>query len=210
MIHAKVIQYDPSDHYNGIFKYLSEETGQEDLLTSKIIEFNVSSESNIPDHSDLGFVLGYNNSRHKNYYITGTEHQNAWFEVDFKQNRIIPYGYFYKAHSKDFFDQFELLGSINQKNWFELDSRNNSEFINLNESEHGLQEKYFECNKNFYRTFRYLRIQTHGNRTYQGYGIAIFGLEFYGKIQPFINISQITQINSICITFFTIFIHRKC
>ena len=204
MIRQKTILYEEPNYYNGIFKYLSNETKVENLLSSGVIEFSVLHESQHEDHSDYGFILGYNNTNHKNYYITGTTGPEQWFQVDFKMNRIIPYGYFYRAHWKDFYDRFELIGSYNLNDWFVLDSRNNTEFEGYGDTNITLIDMYFECNQPIYKPFRYLRIQPYGNRTYKGYGIAIFGLEFYGIIKPYTHNTAAIPINNIRIFHFSI------
>ena len=180
MIREHTLFYDKSKPYNGIFKYISEESHQPNILSANLIKFKVLSESTNPDHDVFDVILGINNENHNNYYITGSNPEGQWFQIDFIKNAVVPFGYLYKANGKDFFEKFEILGSNDENSWETLDSREN-EFGNNDDSH---KQVYYQCNQNIFLPFRYLRFQTYGKRSFENYGIAIFGLEFYGSIRP--------------------------
>ena len=179
MIPEHTIFYNKGGEYNGIFAYISKESQQENILSANLVSFSVSKRGSI-DHDNLDVILGINNENHNNYFITAGDTENQWFQVDFLKNQVVTFGYFYSAHAKDYFEHFELLGSNNQENWTVLDSRN-SEFDNKSNN---MKNLYFECNQNTYLPFRYLRLQTHGERGFGQYGVAIYGFEFFGSIRP--------------------------
>ena len=179
MIREHTIFYNENDNYNGIFKYISNEYNENNILSANLVRFSAI---DIPtdSHNNFEVILGINNEDRSTYFITRVGIENPWFQVDFLRNQVVTYGYFYRANAKDFFEHFELLGSNDQENWETLDSRNDE----YSDYDNSMKDVYFECNQKIYLPFRYLRLQTHGPRGYEQPGLAIFGLEIYGSIRP--------------------------
>ena len=172
MVRESTIFYNNSK-WEGIFHYLSVETKQEDIYKSGIIKFTPQS----PSNHDFSLALGINNPNRTKYYGTCNQPQNQSFQIDFINNRIVVFGYVYKTRGWDYFDEFGLLGSNNGNEWTLLDWRTKP----YNDTK--LHDDYFECTEREYSSYRYIKFQTQGNRTNEEYGIAIFGLEFFGSIR---------------------------
>ena len=173
MVKESTIFYNNSK-WEGIFHYLSVETKQENIYKSGVIKFSPDKPS---AHGDFSLALGINNTNRVTYYAVNSDKPNTSFQIDFRSNRVVLFGYVYKATGWDFFDEFGMLGSNNGNDWTLLDWRERTHDDNV------LYDDYFQCSKREYSAYRYIKFQTTGERNNTGYGISIFGLEFFGSIR---------------------------
>ena len=103
--------------------------------------------------------------------------ENQYFSVDFKNSKILLENYTYRAHSIDFQEKWQILGSNDNVNW---------EIIcfptGFTQPAYAYHTFNFPCKaKKPYRIIKYLSIM----HRYSGdHRITFYGLEFFGKYYP--------------------------
>ena len=180
------IPFDSNKPFNGAFKYIQNVTQQNDIVFYNYIRVSVPSAIN-----------QYISDPITN--ITATTHawesqpkEGSWYEIDFLENCFHLEKYVLRAHSHDFFEEWNMLGSNDGVHYDTVDhvsgfkEPSGNTFVN----------QFFECsNPLTKRIFRYV---PKGPRFYQHneYASVIHKLEFYGKFTKYcVNNLKCTQTN---------------
>jgi len=107
---TKLLAYDGNNELDGIFKYLRDESGVANIVSSKIISLSGTSED--VDH-EYEIAIGINNEYGKRYWRTKeTDLQNCFYEIDFNRNRVTLGLITINNLEFDFYESYEIYGAI--------------------------------------------------------------------------------------------------
>ena len=169
--------------FDGIFKYIAKIAKYKEIHSKRDIKLSVSSNWSA-ETKKMVYPLGYGNEDYSNYW-TSDGIKDQWYQIDFRRMKVSIDSYDYKAYSYDFFSEWRLLGSNDEYTWKAIDISKTASYP----AKDSFESKHIICNQNVKEAFSYIRLQVSGNRNRGDLYFAIYGLEFYGRVYLYNQVS---------------------
>lgn len=172
MIKSAFVPYNKSEPLNGIFSYLKNESGVNDIVGKRIISLSGSSEDASENHPYC-YALGINITTTYQYWRTiSTSEENQYFVVDFLKSRVSLSDINIWVTQYDIFQSYKIYGSTGSSKFSLIGTyttlENHTDF------------RHVKMPIDKIGVYRAIKIVPQGKRNSGDYRFVIHRLDFFG------------------------------